>query len=344
MAAAVFKGKASIDIEDVPVPDAAPGTVLVEVSHCGVCGSDLHMVMDGWGRPGSIGGHEWSGTVVAVGDGVDRWQAGDTVVGGPDPTCGVCEPCLAGRPSLCLRGETPGTHESRGAFTRYVVADERAVVRIPAGLGLRDAALAEPLAVALHGITLSGVAPGHRVIVHGAGPIGALVIAALRARGIDDIKVSEPSPVRRALAERLGATQVVTPDALDVPGPMDPARVVDDAVDVAFECSGHGSAMEAALAQLKRTGTLVLVGAGMAAPRFDPNRILLNELVITGSFCYDATGIEDALSLLATGALPVDVLVEPDDVGLRDLLATMERLVAGEVGGKVLVVPDPGGS
>ncbi len=344
MAAAVLKGKQQLVVDDVAVPDVVAGTVLVEVSHCGVCGSDLHMVMEGWGRPGSIGGHEWSGTVVAVGDGVDSWHVGDEIVGGPDPRCGECEPCRAGRPSLCMARETPGTHQSHGAFTRYVLADERSLVPVPAGLTLRQAALTEPLAVALHGITLSGITAGQSAIVHGAGPIGALVIAALKARGIEQVKVSETSPVRRELARRLGAAPVVAPDELDHPGPMDPGRIIADAVDIAFECSGHGSAMEAALAQLKRGGTLVLVGAGMASPRFNPNRILLNELVITGSFCYDATGYDDALALLTSGLLPLDVLVEPDDVALADLLPTMHRLAAGEVGGKVLVVPDRGGA
>ncbi|MGH9135984.1 MAG: zinc-binding dehydrogenase, partial [Acidimicrobiales bacterium] len=115
--------------------------------------------------------------------------------------------------------------------------------------------------------------------------------------------------------------------------------VVDDAVDVVLECSGAATAMEAGLAQLERGGTLVLVGAGMEPPRFDPNRILLNELVVTGAYEYDADGFDRALELLASGALPVDRLLEPDDVPLDETLDAMRRLAAGALPGKVLIAP-----
>ena len=95
MPAAVYQGKGAITVETVPVPSPGLGQVLVEISHCGICGSDLHMVLEGWGRPGHIGGHESSGRVVSVGDGVTRWAAGDAVVTGPSPKCGECAPCRA---------------------------------------------------------------------------------------------------------------------------------------------------------------------------------------------------------------------------------------------------------
>ena len=339
MPAAVLKGKGRLDVEEVPMPEIGARDVLVEVSHCGVCGSDLHLVLDGWGRVGSIEGQEWSGVVVATGPEVRSWVVGDEIVGGPTPRCGECRECRAGRPSLCAERDTPGVGPWQGAFARYKLVDERELLRVPDGLTLRAAALTEPLAVALHGITRSGVHPGERVLVIGCGPIGALTVAALRAQGVDDIKVSEPSAVRASLASKLGASVVVSPDDLDVPGPYEPGRVVSDAVDVVLECSGHGDAMEAGLAQLRRTGRLVLVGAGMASPRFDPNRILLNELVITGAFCYDADGFGRALSLLASGAVPADLLLEPDDVPLSGALAAMEALAGGRVAAKVLIAP-----
>jgi threonine dehydrogenase-like Zn-dependent dehydrogenase len=339
MPAAVLKGKGRLDVEEVPMPEIGAHDVLVEVSHCGVCGSDLHLVLDGWGRVGSIEGHEWSGVVVATGAEVRSWAVGDEIVGGPTPRCGECRECRAGRPSLCAERDTPGVGPWQGAFARYKLVEERELLRVPAGLSLRAAALTEPLAVALHGFTRSGVQPGEMVLVIGCGPIGALTVAALRAQGVDDIKVSEPSAVRAKLATELGASVVVSPGDLDVPGPYDPGRVVGDAVDVVLECSGHGDAMEAGLAQLRRTGRLVLVGAGMASPRFDPNRILLNELVITGAFCYDADGFARALSLLASGAVPADLLLEPDDVPLSGALAAMEALAGGRVAAKVLIAP-----
>ena len=121
--------------------------------------------------------------------------------------------------------------------------------------------------------------------------------------------------------------------------PAMPHDLVAEPFDVALECSGNNRAMEAALAQLKRAGTLVLVGAGIRAPRFDNNRILLNELVITGAFVYDHDGFPRALELLASGAVPLDVLVEADDVPLDGLLDAAIGLHEGRLAAKVMIVP-----
>ena len=339
MQAAVLRGRGRLEVSAVPVPTLGAGEVLVAVDWCGVCGSDLHMVLEGWGAPGGWGGHEWTGRVVAVGPGVTRWAEGDAVVGGPSVRCGECRACQAGRPSLCEARDTPGIGPEQGAFATYTRTREEELLAVPEGLGSRAAALTEPLTVALHGITQSGVVPGQRVLVLGAGPIGALSIAALRALGVDDVTCAEPGDRRRALAATVGATAVCHPDDLDVPSRAEPGRVVDGAVDVVLECSGHAAAMEAGLAQLIPGGTLVLVGAGMASPRFDPNRILLNELVVTGANCYDKDGFERALDLLVAGALPVDDLIEPEGVGLDGLLDAMHGLAEGRLAGKVLVQP-----
>lgn len=337
MRAAVYRGQNDLVVEEVPVPEPGPHEVLLSVSHCGICGSDIHFVLEGWGRTGSIEGHEWSGRVVAVGDGVTRWSVGDELIGGPTPRCGECEYCRAGRPALCSARNTPGMSVHRdGAFAQFVRAHEDALLRIPEGVGIREAALAEPLAVALHGLTRGGVRAGQRVLVTGAGPIGALSVAAARARGVTDIVVSEPHPKRRALAERLGAT-VVEPDELETPA--FPGDIADGAVDVALECSGSRAAMEAGLGQLKRGGTLVLVGAGIHSPRLDANRILLNELVVTGSFVYDADGFDRALELLARPDFPSDLLLESEDVDLDGLFGALEGLASGDLPAKVLVVP-----
>jgi 2-desacetyl-2-hydroxyethyl bacteriochlorophyllide A dehydrogenase len=338
MPAAVYQGKGTLTVESVPVPEPGRGEVLVEVSHCGICGSDLHMVIEGWGQPGHIGGHETSGRVVAVGDGVDQWAVGDEVVSGPSPKCGACAPCRAGRPSLCATRTGPTEdHGWQGAFASYICRDQAELYRIPSGLAIRHAALTEPLAVALHGITLSGVQPGERVLVTGAGPIGLLSIAALRALGIDDVTVSEPGERRRQLALAVGATAAVTPDELVTPD--FPTHLVDAPCQAVLECSGHPGAMESGLGQLAPMGRLVLVGAGIKRPRFDNNRILLNELVVTGAYTYDADGYARALELLSSGRMPNDLLIEPTDVSLNELLDAMHGLASGELAAKVMVVP-----
>ncbi|MGH8977403.1 MAG: zinc-dependent alcohol dehydrogenase [Acidimicrobiia bacterium] len=347
MPVAVFQGLRDVRVEDRPRPEVGPNDVLIEVSHCGICGSDLHFLLEWGGRAGAIEGHEYSGTVVAVGDAVTEWTPGVRVVGGPGPRCGTCEYCMAQRPSLCtMRGrvgadEDDGGHDSQGAFARYKVVPAAQLLPIPEHLASKHAALAEPMAVALHGITRAGGArPGTRWLVTGGGPIGFLSVAALRAAGVDDIVVSEPHEARRALCERLGA-RTVHPDDLQVPSM--PHDIVDEPFDVVLECSGNNKAMEAALAQLKRAGTLVLVGAGIRAPRFDNNRILLNELVITGAFVYDHDGFPRALELLASGAVPLDVLVEAQDVSLDGLLDAAIGLHEGRLAAKVMIVPTRGG-
>ena len=214
---------------------------------------------------------------------------------------------------------------------------------MPDQMSERVAALAEPLAVALHGITRSGAVPGDTAMVFGAGPIGALTIAALVARGIGPVTAVEPGERRRKLALDVGAAVALHPDELDLFPPWEPDRISDRAVDVVLECSGKKPAMEAALSQLRRGGRLVFVGAGMEAPAFDPNRVLLNELEICGSFVYDADGFERAIELLSSGALPVDALVDPVDVPLDLLGKALEGLADGSIPGKVMVVPQVSG-
>jgi (R,R)-butanediol dehydrogenase/meso-butanediol dehydrogenase/diacetyl reductase len=339
MPALVLEGPGRAEVREVPVPRLEPDDVLVEVEHCGVCGTDLHLVLQGWGRPGSTPGHEWAGIVAEVGEAVSDWRPGDAVVGGGTARCGRCAACTGGRPSLCADRPSAGAAGRRGAFARYTAAPGSTLLARPAGMSSRVAALAEPLAVALHGIDRGGVRPGHRVAVFGVGPIGALTVAALRARGIDDVVCVEPLPRRQRLAIAAGATHVLSPDDLAPPSVLDPGSVADDAVDVAIECSGNARAMEAALGQLRRGGTLVLVGAGLEPPQLDPNRILLNELVVSGAFEYGPQGVSEGLGMLATGRLPVDHLVEPDDVPLAGAVEAMQALASGEIAGKVLVAP-----
>jgi (R,R)-butanediol dehydrogenase/meso-butanediol dehydrogenase/diacetyl reductase len=303
-----------------------------------VCGSDLHMMVEGWGKPGYVGGHEWTGTVAAVGDGVDRWSVGDLVVGGPSPRCGHCRRCREGRPSQCEDRSSSVSDDHQGAFARYILLDARSLIGLPDGVSMRDAALAEPLAVALHGITRSGVSEGDRALVIGAGPIGALSIAALVARDITVLAV-EPAPARAKLAADLGAERVLHPDELETFPMWEPERISELAVDVVLECSGKKVAIEAGFHQLRRGGRLVMVGAGIEAPAFDPNRMLLNELEVCGSFVYDADGFERALELLAGGRLRTDLLIDPADVPLDRLPAALDGLATGRIAGKAMVVP-----
>lgn len=337
MPAAVYVGGGDIAVRDLPVPLPGPGEVLVEVSHCGICGSDLHLVLEEFARPGSVLGHEWAGTIAAVGDGVTGWELGARVVGNPEPGCGECRACRSGRPSVCTHREATDDLAFNGAFCQYKTAPGVRLLRIPDGLSTRAAALTEPTAIALHAVNLAAVEPDDRVLVTGAGPVGLLIVAVLVTRGVHDITVSEPSPVRRERALAVGATRVVAPEELVRP-PM--GVVVGSPVAIAFDCSGHADAAETALDQLDFAGTLVFVGTGSKPPRINHNRMIIFELTTIGAYNYDAAGFGPALELLASGALPLDALIESDDVLLDEVIGTMQRLAAGELPGKVMVRPE----
>lgn len=337
MLAAVYKGESTIAVEEMAVPDVGPAQVLLEVSHCGVCGSDVHTLVENWGRPGSVAGHEYSGVVVAVGEDVEGWREGDRVVGGPRRGCGRCRPCAEGRTNLCASRPKAGLDPFVGAFATYKVVDADCLYRVPDGLDLRTAALTEPVAVALHGIGKARPASSSRVLVTGAGPIGLLHVAVLQTMGVEQVFVSEPASRRRDLAVRLGAAGVVEPQ--DLIQPQWPTDLVAEPYQVAFDCSGNREAMENALANLDVGGTLVLSGTGMRRPRFDPNRIILNELTITGTVEYTPEDYHRSLELLAQRRIPTGMLIEPDDQPLSRLEWALDRLSAGEIAGKVMVVP-----
>ncbi len=336
MPAAVYVGDGAMTVRELAVPRPGPGEALVEISHCGICGTDLHLVLEQYARPNSILGHEWAGTIAALGGGVDGWELGARVVADATPGCGTCRACRRGRPAVCLQREPPDYLSFRGAFSRYVVVTADRLLGVPGALSTRAAALTEPTAIAIHTVALSGAEPGDRVLVTGGGPVGLLTTAVLRARGIEDITVSEPSAVRRERALAVGAAAVVVPDELPR-APM--AGTVPEPFTIAFECSGNARAAESAFEQLDYAGTLVFVGTGHELPRINHNRAIVLELTIIGAYNYDAAGFRPALDLLASGALPVDDLIEADDVSLDGVLDVMQRLAAGELAGKVMVTP-----
>jgi 2-desacetyl-2-hydroxyethyl bacteriochlorophyllide A dehydrogenase len=224
----------------------------------------------------------------------------------------------------------------RGAFARFVTVGSASVLRLPDSLDLRAAALTEPTAIALHAVELAEVATEDRVLVTGAGPVGLLIIAVLRSLGVTDISVSEPVPLRRDRALAVGATAAIDPDQLVDPGM---GHVVEHPYAVAFECSGRATAAEQALGQLDFAGTLVFVGTGSDPTRVNHNRMIIMELEAIGAYNYSAAGFGPAVELLDSGLLPVDLLIEDDEIPLSAIMDTMGRLSRGELAAKVLVSP-----
>lgn len=337
MLAAVYTGGGALDVRELPVPELGSQDALVQISHCGICGTDLHLVLEEYARPGTILGHEWAGTIAAVGDQVDGWEVGTPVVTDDQPGCGACRACRNGRPSVCLRRPPPDYLDFSGAYCTYIKVSAARLLRIPDGLSLRAAALTEPTAIALHAAHLAGATPDDRVLVTGAGPVGLLITAVLASLDIGDITVSEPSPERRQRAVEIGAARVIEPADLSY---VPIGKTVEHPYTLAFECSGRADAGVAALDHLDYAGTLVFVGTGSQPVAINHNRMIVLELTAIGAYNYDADGFAPALALLASGRLPVDLLIDPDDVPLNGLLPAMQRMARGQRAGKVLVRPE----
>lgn len=332
---------ASIDSErqlavtevDTPTPQA--GEVSIDVAFNGVCGSDLHFVFDP-PEPmvGHVLGHEFSGVISAVADDVTDWSRGDRVVVLPIAPCGACRACLdGGDAGVCVNGLMAGPGIGRpGGLAQTVTVPAGMLHRIPDGLDLRDAALTEPLAVAMRGVAHADVGAGDTVVVAGAGPIGLLTVEALRSRGVEQILVIEPNPERRAQAEGLGVA-VAAPDEAQavlstLPNPS-PHAVI--------ECSGHPSAIDQGVDLLGYGGRLVVVGVHSAPASVALLMVSLKEIVIIGSTAYSVRDFDAALAALAAGQINTDALIT-SVVGLTEASTKIHELHGGSSGDvKVLI-------
>jgi (R,R)-butanediol dehydrogenase/meso-butanediol dehydrogenase/diacetyl reductase len=212
MRAAIFHeiGK-PLTIGDVPDPEPGEGDLILKVSHCGICGSDLHsteaglMTLPG----GSVMGHEFSGEIVAVGRNTDGWKVGQKVAAMPVITCGVCPPCVRGEAYACDKVVTVGLGQSSGAYADFVRVGARDTVLLPDSVSLLEGALIEPLEVGYHAVEMSGLRPGGNVLIIGAGPVGLAVTLFSRFVGARHIIVSERSDGRAKMAAKFGATDIV---------------------------------------------------------------------------------------------------------------------------------------
>ncbi|BBY30121.1 NAD(P)-dependent alcohol dehydrogenase [Mycolicibacterium sediminis] len=305
MRASVMTGVETLRIEDRPVPTPGPREVLVEVAAVGVCGSDVHYY-----RHGRIGdfvvddpmilGHELSGRIAAVGDGVDPGRIGQRVAVEPQHPCRRCTQCTAGRYNLCPEMKFYATPPIDGAFCRFVTIDDDMAHPVPDSMSDEAAALLEPLSVAITTMRKAGVAPGTSVLIAGAGPIGVICAQAARAFGAARIVVSDPVASRREGALRFGATEVLDPMTDDVSA-IDP-------VDAFIDASGVPVAVVAGIKAVGPAGHVVLVGMGADEYPLPVSHIQNLEITVTGVFRYTDTW-PAAIHLVASGAVDLDAMV-----------------------------------
>jgi len=308
MRACVVHGANDIRVDNIDAPTPGPDEIAVAVVFGGVCGSDLHYahrggVGDFLVREPMILGHEVVGVVAELGPGAAGPAAGVPVAVHPATPCGRCPECADGRPNVCrdtrYLGSAARIPHVQGGFAQTIVVPAAQIRVLPGGLDLERAILAEPLAVALHAVSRAGSVSGARVFVTGAGPIGCLVVAALRSAGAAEVIVSDLVPEALEIARAVGATTVIRADDSDaLPADM----------DIAIEAAGAPAALDACVRAVRRGGRVVQLG--LLPPgqvNFPGNVLVTREIELVGAFRFGAE-FDDALALLADG-LPVDPIL-----------------------------------
>ncbi|MBL9188516.1 MAG: galactitol-1-phosphate 5-dehydrogenase [Opitutaceae bacterium] len=341
MKALLLTAPSKLDLVDFPEPTPAADEVVVRVHACGICGSDIH----GWdgssGRrnPPLIMGHEASGEIVATGPQVKKWRAGDRVTFDSTIYCGTCGYCRAGQVNLCesrrVVGVSPAEYKQHGAFAERLAIPERILYRLPDALSFEQAAMVEPVSIAVHAVQRTKIAEGSTAVVVGSGMIGLLVIQVLRWAGAKNVVAVDLADNRLALAKRLGATHTINS------GREDAAAIVASltggkGADTAFEVVGFTPTLNLALASLRRGGTCVIVGnLSPKTQDFPLQAVVTKELTITGT-CGSAGEYPLCLDLIAQGHVNVQPMIEAV-APLADGAGWFEKLSAKD-GGKYMKV------
>lgn len=311
MRAAVLHAARDLRIQEIASPPLGPRDVEVRIEAGGICGSDLHYYYDGgFGavrlREPMILGHEIAGTVARIGAEVESVKPGQRVAVNPSRPCGHCRHCQEGKQNHCREmrfyGSAMRFPHVQGGFRDVLVCEEAQAVSVPAGMSAAQAAFAEPFAVCLHAVNRAGSLLGKRVLVTGAGPIGALTVIAARRAGALEIVATDVAEAPLAAARRAGADATVNVrenDALACYG--------DDKgyFDVMFEASGNTAALAGGLAVVRPTGIVVQIGLAGGEMTLPMNIAVAKEIELRGTFRFHA---EFALAVALIGGGQVDVM------------------------------------
>lgn len=306
MRASVLVRQGVVEVQERPVPTPQPDEVLVQVGSVGVCGSDVHYYKHGRIGEMVVGsplvlGHEVGGTVVAVGRDVPEARIGQRVAIEPQRPCRRCRQCKTGHYNLCPYMEFYATPPVDGAFADYVTAPADFAHPVPDELSDAAVALLEPLSVGLWACAKGRVGPGSRVLVSGAGPIGAMVAQAARARGATDVVVTDLVESRRRRITSFGATRALDPAT-------DGEEIAALDADAFVDCSGATPAVLSGIRAVRGGGAVVLVGLGAEEMPIPVQHLMNNEITLTGVFRYVDTW-PPAIELARTGAVRLDDMV-----------------------------------
>ncbi|OGM43203.1 D-xylulose reductase A [Aspergillus bombycis] len=314
----VLEGIHKVKFEDRPIPELRDAhDVLVNVRFTGICGSDVHY----W-EHGSIGqfvvkdpmvlGHESSGVISKVGSAVTTLKVGDHVAMEPGIPCRRCEPCKSGKYNLCEKMAFAATPPYDGTLAKYYVLPEDFCYKLPENIDLQEAAVMEPLSVAVHIVKQANVAPGQSVVVFGAGPVGLLCCAVARAFGSPKVIAVDIQKGRLEFAKKYAATAIFEPSK--VPALENANRIVNEndlgrGADIVIDASGAEPSVHTGIHVLRPGGTYVQGGMGRNEITFPIMAACTKELNVRGSFRYGSGDYKLAVNLVASGKVSVKELI-----------------------------------
>jgi (R,R)-butanediol dehydrogenase / meso-butanediol dehydrogenase / diacetyl reductase len=320
MKALRYYGRKDLRVEDVPPPErCAPNQVIVKISVCGVCGTDLHEYLAGpifiptkpdpftGASIPQIIGHEFSGTIVAVGDDLKNYRENDRVAIQPLIMPQNDYYALRGLSHLSEKRAAVGYSWPWGGMGEYAVLNEYNIAKLPNSVSDEQGALVEPAAVAIHAVRTGGLQVGNSLLISGGGPIGALAVLSGAAAGAT-IFVSEPNPARRKAIESWGlCAAVLDPSTEDVPRRL--RDLTEVGVDIAIECVGHERSLATCLESVKRQGVVVQIGLPTTETRIDLELLVSKAIHLRGSTCFPIHSWPEIIGLIDAGKLPVEKLI-----------------------------------
>lgn len=342
MLVGLITGKGRLDLQEFASPTPGDAGVVVDISYCGICGTDVHAFISGEPYHPAICGHEWVGTISDKGSQVKRLTEGDRVVVAVSPACGRCSSCLKGQPRYCSAtfmsalGRDALAPAHGGFAPRIAVAADRVVLCHPS-LSDEEAAQVEPATVAFHAVRQSCLEIGDVAVVQGAGPIGLATLQWVRAAGAGTIVVVEPNESRRQLAHNLGAHHVVEPGKKTEELVREITRGLG--ADIIYECVGHATAIQSAVNMARRGGSMCLIGLADGTAEINPSTWLVKEITLTAALAYVREEFDMVMAMMADGRYQTSPM-HSATVGLQELAAMMDELASGK-SSQIKVLVDP---